>query len=377
MTLENSSAARPAPPLAPRVQGTVRIVGSGLLGASIGHALSAIGVDVALDDTSPSQLRLAIDYGAGRAAREDDDPALIVVAVPPDVTADVIERELRRHPQAVVTDVASVKLQPLRTLRERGVDLTHYIGSHPLAGRERGGAIAARADIFVGRPWVVCRDEETPSRDLAVVEALALDLGATPLEMTPEEHDAAVALMSHVPQLVASLLAARFVDAPDGFLRLAGQGVRDTTRIAASAPELWVQILGANAAPVASVLDAVAADLADVAGALRAPEAPGARRSIADTIRRGNEGVERLPGKHGQNRRFETVVVMVDDRPGQLGRLFGDLGELHVNVEDLRLEHSPGALFGLAEISVVPSAVRPAIAGLESRGWKIASTTHD
>lgn len=377
MTLENSSAARPAPPLAPRVQGTVRIVGSGLLGASIGHALRALGVDVSLDDTSPSQLRLAIDYGAGRAARDDDDPALIVVAVPPDVTADVIERELRRHPQAVVTDVASVKLEPLRRLRERGVDLTHYIGSHPLAGRERGGAIAARADIFVGRPWVVCRDEETPARDLALVEGLALDLGATPLEMTPEEHDAAVALMSHVPQLIASLLAARFVDAPDGFLRLAGQGVRDTTRIAASAPELWVQILGANAAPVASVLDAVAGDLADVADALRAPEAPGARRSIADTIKRGNEGVERLPGKHGQNRRFETVVVMVDDRPGQLGRLFGDLGDLEVNVEDLRLEHSPGALFGLAEISVVPSAVRPAIAGLESRGWKIASTTHD
>ena len=229
--------------LAPRVQGTVRIVGAGLLGASIGHGLTVRGVDVALDDTSPSQLRLAVDYGAGRRAADTDDPSLVVVAVPPDVTADVIERELARYPRAVVTDVASVKLEPLHTLRERGVDLTHYIGSHPLAGRERGGAISARADIFVGRPWVVCRDEETPSADLALVEGLALDLGATPLEMTPEDHDRAVALVSHVPQLVASLLAGRFVDAPDGSLRLAGQGVRDTTRIAASAPELWVQIL--------------------------------------------------------------------------------------------------------------------------------------
>ena len=118
-------------------------------------------------------------------------------------------------------------------------------------------------------------------------------------------------------------------------------------------------------------------DLTSVADALRAPEAPGARRAVADTIRRGNEGVERLPGKHGQNRRFEQVVVMVDDRPGQLGRLFGELGELDVNVEDLRLEHSPGAQFGLAEISVVPSAVRRAVEGLEARGWKIASTTND
>jgi prephenate dehydrogenase len=363
--------------LASRVTGTVRVVGAGLLGSSIGHALTASGVDVALDDTSPAQLRLAIDYGAGRSARDDDAPSLVVVAVPPDVTADVIQRELSRYPDAVVTDVASVKLEPLRTLRDRGVDLTRYIGSHPLAGRERGGAIAARADIFVGRPWVVCRDGETSASDLAVVEGLALDLGATPVEMTPEEHDRSVALVSHVPQLVASLLAGRFVDAPDGSLRLAGQGVRDTTRIAASAPELWVQILGANATPVVDVLDALAADLTSVADALRSPDAPGARRAVADTIRRGNEGVERLPGKHGQNRRFEQVVVMVDDTPGQLGRLFGELGELEVNVEDLRLEHSPGAQFGLAEISVVPSAVRRAVDGLEARGWKIASTTND
>lgn len=377
MTDSAARAVRDTAGLAPRVQGTVRIVGAGLLGASIGHALSARGIDVALDDTSPSQLRLAVDYGAGRRAVDGDDPALVVVAVPPDVTADVIERELARFPRAVVTDVASVKLEPLRVLRDRGVDLTHYIGSHPLAGRERGGAISARADIFVGRPWVVCRDEETPSADLALVEALALDLGATPIEMSPEDHDRAVALVSHVPQLVASLLAGRFVDAPDDSLRLAGQGVRDTTRIAASAPELWVQILGANAEPVVDVLDRLAADLSAVADALRSPDAPGARRAVADTIRRGNDGVERLPGKHGQNRRFEQVVVMVDDTPGQLGRLFGELGELGVNVEDLRLEHSPGAQFGLAEISVVPSAVRRAVDGLEARGWKIASTTND
>src|SRR5690606_22148017 len=232
---------------------------------------------------------LAIDYGAGRAARDDDAPALIVVSVPPDVTADVVEAELTRFPDAVVTDVASVKLEPFRDLASRGVDTTRYIGSHPLAGRERGGAIAARADLFIGRPWVVCRDEETRAADLALVEDLALDVGAMPLEMTPEEHDRSVALTSHVPQVIASLLAARLASADEDALRLAGQGVRDTTRIAASAPELWVQILGANAEPVVDVLDALAADLTTVAEALRAPEAPGARRVIAETIRRGND----------------------------------------------------------------------------------------
>src|SRR5690606_34226314 len=151
----------------------------------------------------------------------------------------------------------------------------------------------------------------------------------------------------------------------------------DTTRIAASAPELWVQILGANAAPVVEVLDALAADLQTVSDALRAPDAPGARRVVAETIRQGNDGVERLPGKHGQNRRFEQLVVMIDDTPGQLGRLFGELGELGVNVEDLRLEHSPGAQFGLAEISVAPAALVGAVEGLQERGWRIAGATNE
>lgn len=363
--------------VAARLSGTVRIVGAGLLGSSIGHALRAKGVDVVLSDASPSQLRLAIDYGAGRAAGPDDAPSLIVVAVPPDVTADVIQAELAAYPQAVVTDVASVKLEPFDELRRRGVDLARYIGSHPLAGRERGGAISARADLFIGRPWVVCRDEETRAADLSLVEALALDVGAMPLEMTPQEHDRSVAITSHVPQVVASLLAARLANADEGSLRLAGPGVRDTTRIAASAPELWVQILGANAEPVVEVLDALAADLRTFSDALRAPNAPGARRAVADAIRLGNQGVERLPGKHGQNRRFESLVVMIDDTPGQLGRLFGELGELGVNVEDLRLEHSPGAQFGLAEISVEPAALRGAIDGLEQRGWRIAGNTND
>lgn len=377
MTDTTSAPARRTGVVPPRLTGTVRIVGAGLLGASVGHALRAKGVDVVLTDASPAQLRLAVDYGAGRAEAADDAPVLIVVAVPPDVTADVIQAELERHPGAVVTDVASVKLEPFRTLRDRGVDLTRYIGSHPLAGRERGGAISARADLFIGRPWVVCRDEDTRPADLALVEALALDVGAMPLEMTPEEHDRSVALTSHVPQVVASLLAARLAGADEGALRLAGQGVRDTTRIAASAPELWVQILGANAEPVVEILDALAGDLRELSDALRDPGAPGARRVVAEAIRQGNDGVERLPGKHGQNRRFESLVVMVDDTAGQLGRLFGELGELGVNVEDLRLEHSPGAQFGLAEISVEPAALHGAIAGLQERGWRIAGNTND
>ena len=138
-----------------RLSGQVRIVGSGLLGASIGLGLRAHGVDVIVEDASPSARNLAIAYGAGRAPAADDAPGLIVVAVPPDVTADVVAAELERYPDALVTDVASVKVAPLDELRARGADLSRYLGTHPMAGRERGGAVSARADLFIGRPWIL------------------------------------------------------------------------------------------------------------------------------------------------------------------------------------------------------------------------------
>ena len=160
-----------------RVTDQVRIVGSGLLGASIGLALGAKGVDVIVDDASPAARRLAIDYGAGRAPAEGDAPGVIVVAVPPDVTAEVVAAELARFPDALVTDVASVKLAPLAELRERGADLSRYLGSHPMAGRERGGTISARADLFEGRPWILAGHDGISYGRARPLEDLVLDLG--------------------------------------------------------------------------------------------------------------------------------------------------------------------------------------------------------
>ncbi len=354
-----------------RIDGQVRIVGAGLLGASIGHALVLAGVDVILHDASRANLRLAIDYGAGRAAAADDSPVLVVVAVPPDATAETVEAELAAWPHATVTDVASVKAGILAELTNSGADTSRYVGSHPLAGRERGGAISARADLFVGRPWVITGSG--PRR--RVVEDLVIELGALPITMTAEEHDASVALVSHVPQIIASLLARRLGAAPESAVALSGQGLRDTTRIASSDPELWVQILGANALPVAEILRAYRDDLDTVLSALVSPEAPGARRAVAEVLAGGNAGVARIPGKHGQSKRFSQLVVRVNDEPGQLARLLTDIGDAGVNMEDLRLEHSPGAQFGLAEISVLPEVEARLESELESRGWTIAGAS--
>lgn len=351
-----------------RLSGQVRIIGTGLLGASIGHALAARGIDVILHDASKANVRLAIDYGAGRAARADDAPSLVIVAVPPDATADVVAAELAAWPHAIVCDVASVKARIELELAEAGVDATNYVGSHPLAGRERGGAISARADLFIGRPWVITGTG--PGRRL--VEDLVIDLGAIPVSMSAADHDGSVALVSHVPQVVSSLLARRLSGASDAAVGLAGQGLRDTTRIASSDPELWVQILVANAQPVAQLLRAYRDDLDRLVAALDEPDAPGARRVIAETLAGGNTGVARIPGKHGQAAHYSQLVIMVDDTPGELARLLTEIGEAGVNMEDLRLEHSPGAQIGLAEISVLPEVEERLAAELEARGWKIA-----
>lgn len=354
-----------------RLAEQVRIVGSGLLGASIGLGLRARGVDVIVEDASPSARGLAIAYGAGRAPAPDDAPGLIVVAVPPDVTADVVAAELQRFPHALVTDVASVKVAPLEELRARGADLGRYLGTHPMAGRERGGAVSARADLFIGRPWILAGHDAITYRRAAAIEHMILDLGAVPIEMDAADHDRSVALVSHAPQLVASLLAGRLRDGSGAALGLAGQGLRDTTRIASSDPALWVQILGANAGAVAEVLRPLRDDLDAVLAALEAPDEPQSRRVLADRLAAGNDGVSRIPGKHGQDKRYASLVVKIDDKPGELARLLTEIGEEGVNMEDLRLEHSPETRVGFAEISVLPEAAHPLAEALETRGWTL------
>src|SRR5690606_36204186 len=146
----------------------------------------------------------ARDMGAGTPVGDGDaEPVLVVVATPPDVTAAVVLRELARHPGAIVTDVASVKRIVVEEVveRARAGAAERYVGSHPMAGRERSGASAADADLFAGRPWVIVTGPTTSPDAARTVTALAVDLGATPIHLGGEEHDDAVALLSHLPQL--------------------------------------------------------------------------------------------------------------------------------------------------------------------------------
>ncbi|GAA8853464.1 prephenate dehydrogenase [Helicobacter pylori] len=358
----------------------VHVIGTGLIGASIGLALTAAGADVTLEDQSETSVSLARDLGAGRISK-DAAPGVVVVAAPPDVTPRLVVAALQRWPEAVVTDVASVKQVILADLVRAGVAIERYVGSHPMAGRERSGAISARADLFEGRAWVLCPHEGSDPVATQVVSRLAQATGAAVTSLSPADHDAAVAAVSHAPQVAASLVAARLEHLSEQAVGLAGQGVRDVTRIAASDPGLWTQILSGNAGAVAQVLRAMSHDLVGIVEALEAlstdphvADAPGARAVLARSIADGNAGHARIPGKHGAPPAAYAVVrVVVDDRPGEVARLLTEIGEEGVNMEDLRLDHGLGLPFGVAEISVLPAAAGPLTEALQTRGWQIHS----
>ena len=373
-------------------RGPVLIIGTGLLGTSLALALRTADVEVQLSDTSPTSLALARDMGAGTPHdKHSPEPQIVVVATPPDVTADVVVAQLSAHPNAVVTDVASVKERVVAEVRARaGAEARRYVGSHPMAGRERSGAGSADSDLFAGRPWVVVGQDSDPQAEL-VVRNLAVDVGASPVRMGAAEHDAAVAAVSHMPQLIASLVAARLEELGESALALSGQGLRDVTRIAASDPRLWSAIVVGNAGPVADLLRRISDDLSALITGIEAaacdpggPEytapgaastiAPGAVGAVTDVMTRGNAGRARIPGKHGgAPRRYVEVQVLVPDAAGELGRLFSDVGAAGVNIEDFSLEHSAGQSAGIALISVLPAAAQGLEEALDAKGWRVVA----
>jgi len=240
-----------------------------------------------------------------------------------------------------------------------------------MAGREVSGPAAARSDLFEGRTWVLTTDGAAPE-SVALVRGVVESFGAVVSEMSAAAHDRSVALVSHVPQLMASLTAARLDAAHADDIAIAGQGLRDVTRIAASDPTLWGEVVRANARDVAPLLRQVRADLDAVLESLDQVRTDGTDPSVVDVVRRGNAGYARIPGKHGAvAQRYSLVPVVIPDEPGGLARLFDFVGAQDVNIEDLALEHSPGQPVGLATLSVRPEAADVLTGALRSAGWTV------
>lgn len=349
----------------------VGIVGSGLIGASIGLALRRVGVEVLLRDTDPEQVKLAEAMGAG-SLWQGEHVEHTVIAVPP----HAVVPELRAVQQAGITetvsDVTSVKSRPIAEAVVAGVDLATWCPAHPIAGRERGGAASAQADLFAERIWVLCPIPRTSTAALAATEALARACGALPVRATPDRHDEAMAALSHLPQVVSSLLAAGTPHLEPGEVALAGQGFRDTTRLAESDPGLWSSILEGNRGPVAAQARRLATQLDALADALDHASEASVTKVVTDIMERGRAGRAQLPSKVGTRvaRPWGWIGVVLDDRPGQLAALLGVISRWGVNVEDLApFEHHLDAPAGIVELAVAPDEAGPLVDRLVVAGW--------
>jgi prephenate dehydrogenase len=191
-------------------------------------------------------------------------------------------------------------------------------------------------------------------------------LGAVPVAMSAQEHDRAVALVSHLPQALASLLAAQLASGRGSDLELAGAGLRDTTRIAASNPALWDEILTSNSREILPLLINLQSDLQSLIASLKAGD------SVASYIEKGNLGRALIPGKHGgAAREYTQLPVVIEDKPGQLAALFDECAKAKVNIEDLTIEHSPGQFTGLITLALSQSDAQVLSEHLVRSGWNV------
>ena len=346
---------------------SIRIIGSGLIGTSIGLALAARGVQVEMLDLDQKAQKLAQDLIASEISGA---PEVILFAIPASALAETFEREFALNPGSKFIDIASVKTKLQVEVSRISGGSSRFLATHPMAGREVGGAASARADLFEGRTWIYCPTFADGAQvDLDVLETglwLINSLGATPISMSASRHDSAVALVSHLPQIVASLLAAQLKGAKSEDLDLAGAGLRDTTRIAASDPELWQEIISSNAQEILPLLINLQNDLGSLIQSLDDPV------KVGSFIAAGNEGRSKIPGKHGgKAREYTQLPVVIEDKPGQLAALFDECAKASVNVEDLTIEHSPGQFTGLITLALSASDAAILQKHLEESGWNV------
>jgi len=341
----------------------VRIVGSGLIGTSIGLGLVQQGIAVEMIDSDLSTQALAQDLIGGAGV---GNPELVVLAMPTSALSQVIKEELSLNPHSTFMDVGSVKNEVVLKVQTFSELSRRFLPTHPMAGREIGGASSARADLFQGRSWILTPTQDCLPESKALVIELIETLGATPIELSATDHDAAVAKISHLPQIASSLLAKQLRGTPVEWMELAGQGLRDTTRIAASDEQLWKEIIHSNRAEISELLISLQNDLNQMINSLGEPA------QIAELIAAGRAGKDLIPGKHGgRAREYSYVPIVIDDKPGQLGAIFNECAAMQVNVEDLNIEHSPGQLSALITLSLSSSDAEKLSAHLTSIGWNV------
>ena len=343
---------------------SVRIVGSGLIGTSIGLCMKAAGATVEVVDLDINNAKLAQDLIKSSSIAQ---PELIVVAVPISANQEMVIQLLNANPNSIVCDLASVKSDLLLKVKELSDQSENFISLHPMAGREVSGAENARADLFKGRAWIAISDDSMSEKAKKIGIDLVAMCGSTLYWMSSLEHDQTVAKISHLPQIFSSLLAGALHDISSDNLNLSGQGLRDLTRLANGDSKLWSEIFLTNREVISPLLDEIINDLQSLKSSLNKDD-----KQVFEFMEKGNRGKNNIPGKHGEKARdYSYLPIVIDDKPGELARIFNECAKISVNIEDLSIEHSPGQETGLITLALSDVDCVKLSAHLVNLGFKV------
>jgi len=347
------------------------IFGTGLIGGSVGMALRGRGWHVSGVDAGAGVAARAVELGALDAEGLDLAADLVVVATPVHAAASVITSivdSTEWNSDLVITDVGSVKASLVAA-----VDHPTFVGGHPMAGSEQVGVEGASGELFVGATWVLTPTEVTDPAAYARVRNVLAELGANVVALDPAQHDALVAVVSHVPHLTAATLMDLAADVGEehaALLQLAAGGFRDMTRIAAGQPSIWPDICDDNAEAIVTTLDL----LIDALGAMRRTVAEHDHQSLLDVLGRASEArramSERAPSPEG----LVEVRIPVPDRTGVIAEITVLVTELGINIVDLEIAHSVEGDRGVLVVVVDTLSAPTLLATLSGRGYRATST---
>jgi len=341
------------------------IAGLGLIGGSIARALTERGWTVSGDDSDPARCARALDMGVVGAIGLDADADITFVATPVLTLVDQVKRALTET-NGLVTDVGSVK-----GALASSIDDARFVGGHPMAGSELEGLDGADGSMFEGAVWVLTPTAATADSTFSAVASIVADLGADVLALPADRHDQVVAVISHVPHLVAATLMGLASDRGEehaALLRLAAGGFRDMTRIASGHPAIWLDICAENRTAILSALNGLIDGLQGMRDVVETDD----RAGLHDRLTKARDARANLPSRANQPGEFAEMRIPIPDRPGAAAEVFTLAAELGVNLYSFEVVHSAEGNRGVAVVLVDSTLADMYRGGLLARGYRPA-----
>ncbi|CAB4871578.1 unannotated protein [freshwater metagenome] len=343
-------------------QRRANIIGLGLIGGSVGLALRERGWCVHGDDSDQTRVDRALKLGVLDEQGLCEQAEITFVATPVLTIADQVKRALSET-SGIVTDVGSVKGAIAAAITD-----PRFVAGHPMAGSELEGLDGADPTMFTGAVWVLTPTSDTADSTFAAMAAIAAELGADVVALTPDRHDQVVAVVSHVPHLAAATLmglASERGEEHAALLRLAAGGFRDMTRIASGNPGIWLDICAENREAILSGLDGLIDGLRRMREIVRDDD----RAALYERLRRAREARANLPVRGTHPNELAEVRIPIPDRPGAAAEVFTLAAELGVNITSFEVVHSVEGNRGVAIVLIDVHDTELFRGGLLARGF--------